>query len=139
MSSAEHGCFLRAPGATEWQTLVNPEELAAWQATVCALFDAASKEDDGTLTERKKAAVTWHYRNAINQEFGVKKAMEMKEHLEKELAGRDVEIMEGKCNLEVRPHSVSKGEVVKQIVADQANGSSIKMIVCAGDDRTDEG
>lgn len=46
-----------------------------------------------------------------------------------------VEVLVGKKNLEVRPISVSKGEVVRRLLSLY---SDTDFVFCAGDDRTDE-
>lgn len=46
-----------------------------------------------------------------------------------------VEILVGKKNLEVRPMSVNKGEIVKRILS---QNSDTNLVICAGDDKTDE-
>jgi trehalose 6-phosphate synthase/phosphatase len=46
-----------------------------------------------------------------------------------------VEILVGKKNLEIRPMSVNKGEIVKRILA---KNSDTNLVICAGDDKTDE-
>ena len=46
-----------------------------------------------------------------------------------------IEILIGKKNIEVRPASVNKGEIVKKILAQHA---SADFVICAGDDKTDE-
>lgn len=46
-----------------------------------------------------------------------------------------MEILVGKKNLEVRPMSINKGEIVKRILTQHADAD---MVVCAGDDKTDE-
>lgn len=43
--------------------------------------------------------------------------------------------MVGKKNLEVRPMSVNKGEIVKRILA---SNPDTNLVICAGDDKTDE-
>lgn len=118
---------------------MNTKELESWQPIVLKAFDEATADTPGSNTERKVSAVTWHYRRAASEELGLKRAKQLKERLEKDLAGLDVEIMEGKANLEVRPRSVSKGEIVKRIISEQVDGQGVRMVVCAGDDRTDEG
>lgn len=46
-----------------------------------------------------------------------------------------VEILVGKKNLEVRPTSINKGEIVKRLLAAHPDAD---FVLCAGDDKTDE-
>jgi trehalose-phosphatase len=47
---------------------------------------------------------------------------------------KNIEVISGKKNLEVRPSGTNKGELVRKIVQQ----ASPDFIFCAGDDRTDE-
>lgn len=46
-----------------------------------------------------------------------------------------MEILLGKKNIEVRPASINKGEIVKRILAQHPDAD---FVICAGDDKTDE-
>lgn len=110
--------------------------------------------------ERKRCALTWHYRQA-DPEQGLHMAEECRLELEAGVAKRwDVDVMRGKANLEVRPTFINKGEIAKRLVATYnadlraaANGdtctppscdpaaaaaSKVDFVLCAGDDFTDE-
>ena len=64
-------------------------------------------------------------------------AKECQNHLENAVLSKlPVEILIGKKNLEVRPVSINKGEVVKRLLLQQKD--QFDFIFCAGDDRTDE-
>lgn len=63
-------------------------------------------------------------------------AKECQNHLENAIVSKfPVEILVGKKNLEIRPMSVNKGEIVKKILA---KNSDTNLVICAGDDKTDE-
>jgi trehalose 6-phosphate synthase/phosphatase len=50
----------------------------------------------------------------------------------------DVEVMQGKANLEVRPTFINKGEIAKRLVASYPPGEAPEFTFCLGDDFTDE-
>lgn len=88
--------------------------------------------------ERKKIALTWHYRRA-DPEYGAFQARECQKLLERTVAKKyDVEVMTGKANLEVRPRFVNKGEIAKRLVLEYGNDAP-EFVLCLGDDFTDEG
>jgi trehalose 6-phosphate synthase/phosphatase len=77
----------------------------------------------GSFIERKRCALTWHYRPS-DPELGAYMARECQKELENTVGKKwDVEVMAGKANLEVRPTFINKGEIA---------------ILCLGDDFTDE-
>jgi trehalose 6-phosphate synthase/phosphatase len=91
----------------------------------------------GSKIERKRCALTWHYRNA-DPEWGIWQARELQTHLEQAIIPKHaIEILTGKANLEVRPRDINKGEIVGRLVKEQ--GENLDFVFCAGDDKTDEG
>jgi trehalose 6-phosphate synthase/phosphatase len=91
----------------------------------------------GSQMERKRCAVTWHYRKANSQDR-MQSVEALKTYLEQAINPRyDIEILTGKENLEVRPRDVNKGEIVRRLVRE--NAEDLDFVFCAGDDKTDEG
>lgn len=158
--SAEHGSFIRHPMSKTWQDLTTTIDMS-WQEEVMEVFGQYTEKTQGSFIERKKVAVTWHYRRA-DPEFGAHQAKLCKKQLDETVAKKyDVEVMVGKANLEVRPSFVNKGEIVKHLIAetadevtpgdgplsasDKAKIAGAKQLprvpdfaFCAGDDTTDE-
>lgn len=105
----------------------------------------------GSFIERKRCALTWHYRQA-DPEQGTHAALECQKELEGSVVKKwDVDVMTGKANLEVRPTFINKGEIAKRLVNDynkdisHVNGkpaaedpSELGFVLCMGDDFTDE-
>ena len=161
--SAEHGCFIRHPHEDTWENVTEETDMS-WQADVQDVFQEFTDATQGSFIERKKVAVTWHYRRA-DPEFGLYQARECKKRLEETVAKKyDVEVMEGKANVEVRPTFVNKGEIAKRLIREYgeeprpssaaarvvdnaADASDSKkrvgterpdFVLCLGDDFTDE-
>ncbi|KAK3936816.1 putative glycosyltransferase [Diplogelasinospora grovesii] len=147
--SAEHGSFMRHPGSAEWENLAEKFDMG-WQAEVMEVFQKYTDKVPGSFTERKRCALTWHYRLA-DPEQGIHMARECQKELESTVARKwDVDVMPGKANLEVRPTFINKGEIAKRLVLnynaemraqpfDGENSSSkVEFVLCMGDDFTDE-
>ncbi|KAI7848536.1 glycosyltransferase family 20-domain-containing protein [Circinella umbellata] len=132
--SAEHGCFLKAANATQWTNMLDDVNMN-WKHDVTEIFEYYTERTQGSFIEFKKSSITWHYRMA-DAEYGAFQAKECQNHLENALVSKlPIEILIGKKNIEVRPASINKGEIVKRILAQHANAD---FIICAGDDKTDE-
>ncbi|KAI5806285.1 glycosyltransferase family 20-domain-containing protein [Geopyxis carbonaria] len=129
--SAEHGCFLRYPRQTNWQNLAAMMDMT-WQKVAIEVFTKYTEKTAGSFVECKDIAVTWHYRRA---ELGLGRHMSAlcRAEMIATLASWDVEVMDGKANLEVRPRALNKGEIVRKLIT-----SNPDFVFCAGDDRTDE-
>lgn len=146
--SAEHGSFMRHPGQTEWENLVEKFDMG-WQDEVEAVFQKFTDKTPGSFVERKKCALTWHYRLA-DPEQGLHMSRECHKELETTVGRKwDVEVMPGKANIEVRPTFINKGEIAKRLVTTynaemkalelpNETGRKLEFVLCLGDDFTDE-
>ncbi|KAI5966260.1 TPS2 [Candida pseudojiufengensis] len=150
--SAEHGCFMRDLGSTEWLNLAEAFDMS-WQSKVEEVFKKYTENTPGSNIEKKKVALTWHYRGA-DPELGAYQSEECYKELENDIASEyDVEVMTGKANIEVRPKFVNKGEIVKRLVLhphgqkqaieeiihhDSKCDELPDFVMCVGDDLTDE-
>lgn len=138
--SAEHGCFVRKPGDEEWESLA-AQSAADWHQKAVDVFQEYNERTQGAFIERKRVAVTWHYRR-VDPEYGAFKASECKQQLEDTLAKEyGLEVMAGKANLEVRPMFVNKGAIATRLINEfqQDVGQYPDFVLCLGDDFTDEG
>ncbi|EEP82071.1 hypothetical protein UREG_06936 [Uncinocarpus reesii 1704] len=133
--SAEHGCFIRKPHHDTWENLTEKSNMG-WQKEVLDIFQHYTERTQGSFVERKRVALTWHYRR-VDPEYGAYQARECRRHLENTVAKKwEVEIMAGKANLEVRPTFVNKGEIASRLV-NECQGQP-DFVLCLGDDFTDE-
>lgn len=148
--SAEHGSFIRHPGETNWENLAEKFDMS-WQKEVIDTFQKYTDRVSGSFIERKRCALTWHYRQA-DPEQGAHAAQEAQRELEQTVAKKwEVDVMPGKANVEVRPTFINKGEIVKRLVASYNSDAShlaeadkasrqggVEFALCMGDDFTDE-
>ncbi|KAI8895637.1 glycosyltransferase family 20-domain-containing protein [Globomyces pollinis-pini] len=131
--SAEHGSFIKYPGG-KWLNLAAELDMA-WKVEVAEIFNYYTERTQGSFVEHKRCSITWHYRLA-DPSYGLFQAKECQHHLEDAILSKlPVEVMVGKKNLEVRPISMNKGEIVKRLVTAR---TGCDFVICAGDDRTDE-
>ncbi|KAI7879049.1 hypothetical protein K492DRAFT_164231 [Lichtheimia hyalospora FSU 10163] len=132
--SAEHGCYVKWPGATAWEESMSLDDMR-WRDQVTEIFDYYTERTQGSFIEHKRASITWHYRLA-DAEYGEFQAKECQNHLENNLVPKlPIAVLIGKKNIEVRPVDINKGVVVQRILSER---SDIDLVICAGDDRTDE-
>ena len=138
--SAEHGCFLRRPGSETWENLTESMDMS-WQKEVFDVFSHYTERTPGSWIERKRVALTWHYRQ-VDPDFGSHQARECTKVLQDGVAKKwEVEVMSGKANLEVRPTFVNKGFIANRLVSEygyQDGGEPPGLVLCLGDDTTDE-
>jgi len=144
--SAEHGSFMKNPHSDEWENLAEKLDMG-WQQEVIDVFQQYTDRVQGSFIERKRCALTWHYRRA-DPELGEAMSRECHKELVEGVGTRwEVEVMAGKANLEVRPTFINKGEIAKRLVktfhnpdapADSPDAGPVEFALCMGDDFTDE-
>jgi len=131
--SAEHGFLIKYPGGV-WINCESDTDLS-WKKDVEEIFNFYTERTQGSFVEQKKCAITWHYRLA-DPDYGTFQAKECQNHIENSVLSKyPIEILHGKKCLEVRPITVNKGEIVRQIISIHPD---CDFVLCAGDDRTDE-
>ena len=64
--SAEHGCFMKDVSSEEWINLTSKFDMS-WQKEVGQIMEEYTKKTPGSFIERKKVALTWHYRRSDPQ------------------------------------------------------------------------
>jgi trehalose 6-phosphate synthase/phosphatase len=128
---AEHGFWSRLPGGSWIAADVGD---GSWREPVLAILRDFCDRTPGSLIEQKTAGLAWHYRSA-DPEFGAAQAKELSLHLATLLSNVPVEILPGDMVLEVRPHGIHKGRVVRTVLRAGAEGA---LFLAIGDDRTDE-
>lgn len=138
--SAEHGAFVRLAHHTDWETM-SPWADITWQETIMAIFEDYTAQTQGSWIERKSIAITWHYRNAL-PDIGLRNSKECKDLIEQCILQMpsNLEVINGKMCLEVRPKDLNKGVIVRSII--MSYGGRVAppdFVLCMGDDVTDEG
>jgi trehalose 6-phosphate synthase/phosphatase len=128
---AEHGLWSRAPGPGQEGHALQPD--VGWKERVLPILLEYADRTPGALVEDKPAGLAWHYRMA-DPEYGISQANELRKHLTELLSNTPAEILAGHKVIELRPHGINKGSLVRPIVERMPEA----LIVAIGDDATDE-
>ncbi len=110
-----------------------------WREIVNGVFEDLAQDVEGSHVEPKEVAVAWHYRRAVDVRYAEGRAEVVVRQLKEGCVGTrwDVEVVEGKCVVEVRARKLGKGSMVEQLLG-TGGESGWGFVVCWGDDRTDE-
>lgn len=130
---AEHGNSYSIPFSDEW-TQMYPNADMSWKDRVVEVLDHYVGSTPGSFVEVKTSAVVWHYRQS-DPEFGQWKAHQLMSEIVEMLSNLPVEIHHGKKIVEISSIHVNKGAAVEHFLAEK----SYDLVLCAGDDQTDEG
>jgi trehalose 6-phosphate synthase/phosphatase len=129
---AEHGAFVRKPSHSDWQQMdaaVNYK----WKAEILKLLRQFQDQTPGSFVEEKRTSLVWHYRKS-DPEFGEYKARLLAGDLAVLAANEPVVIRQGEKIVEIAAAQISKGAAVMSIAKEE----HYDLILCAGDDVTDE-
>jgi trehalose 6-phosphate synthase/phosphatase len=127
---AEHGVWLR-PKDGEWRMLKSLT--AEWKERVRPILQLYVDRLPGALLEEKDFSLAWHYRRSDPEQARVR-AQELLDTLADYTRNIDVQVLEGRKVIEVRPSGINKGAAAQEWLKDRAPD----FILGIGDDWTDE-
>uniref|UniRef100_A0A1J3DQK7 alpha,alpha-trehalose-phosphate synthase (UDP-forming) n=1 Tax=Noccaea caerulescens TaxID=107243 RepID=A0A1J3DQK7_NOCCA len=135
--AAEHGYFIRWNSQSEWETCYSSTD-REWKTMVEPVMRSYMEATDGSSIEFKESALVWHHQDA-DPDFGACQAKELLDHLESVLANEPVVVKRGQHIVEVKPQGVSKGLAAEKVIRGMVErGEAPEMVMCIGDDRSDE-
>ncbi len=129
---AEHGAVVRRCGSDDWQQS-DSNVSYGWKDEIRGVFRLYQESTPGSWIEEKRTSLVWHYRNT-DPEFGTWKANQLAHELGTLMANEPVKIRQGRKIVEVVSAAVSKAGAIRQLLRE----SSYEVVLCAGDDQTDE-
>jgi trehalose 6-phosphate synthase/phosphatase len=127
---AEHGIWLRQQRG-QWRTFKTIT--AEWMERVRPILQLYVDRLPGALLEEKDFSLAWHYRRADPDQARVR-AQELLDTLADYTRNIDVQVLEGRKVIEVRPSGINKGAAAQEWLKDRAP----EFILGIGDDWTDE-
>ena len=105
----------------------------AWKDELRGVLQLYEQSTPGSFVEEKRTSLVWHYRKT-DPEFGSWKAHQLVDELGAMMANEPVTIRHGRKIVEATAAQISKGRAVRSL----AEEKSYALIMCAGDDSTDE-
>ncbi len=129
---AEHGASIRRAGQREWAPLARNLNLT-WKRELRRVLEQYEQSTPGSSVEEKATSLVWHYRKT-DPEFGAWKAHQLVEELAALMANEPVKIRHGRKIVEATAAQISKGAAVRLLMEEKPYA----VILCAGDDQTDE-
>jgi trehalose 6-phosphate synthase/phosphatase len=125
-----HGAWLKPKGG-EWRLREAVDN--EWKEQLLPIFHLFKDRTPGSTVEEKEYVLAWHYRNA-EPELAALRASEFKEILFSFTGDLNLDVLEGKSALEIKPVNVSKARAVSTWLARH----DWQFILAAGDDTNDE-
>ncbi|WP_127844293.1 bifunctional alpha,alpha-trehalose-phosphate synthase (UDP-forming)/trehalose-phosphatase [Psychroflexus aestuariivivens] len=127
---SDHGVAIRNENK-EWQIL---ERLNTdWMENVLPVLETFVDRTPGTLVEKKKYSLAWHYRNA-DIELAQKRVVEINTVLTSFISNTDLTLLKGNKVIEIKSSKVNKGRACSHVL----NQKEYDHIFALGDDWTDE-
>ena len=129
---AEHGATGRPSGHTSWEHWDRGIRYD-WKDEIREVLRLYEQSTPGSFVEEKSTSLVWHYRKT-DPEFGTWKANQLAHELSTMMANEPVKIRQGRKIVEATSAHISKGAAVRRAIEKMVPD----LIVCAGDDQTDE-
>ena len=114
----------------------DPDAVAQAMRTAIEVMLRFEDATPGSFTHIKESSITWHFA-AADPQFAYFQAQELRAHLEESLAQTPLVVLSGKSIVYVRPRGVDKGSTVRYILS-QMQEQYPEMVLCVGDDKSDE-
>lgn len=127
---AEHGLWTRLRGSS-W--LTKKTASTSWIKNIRPLLESYTYRTPGSLIEEKTHSLVWHYRKA-EIELGEIRVSELHNDLSNMIQNQDLELIEGKYLLEVKPSGLNKGTTMNEYLSSDL----FDFVMIMGDDVTDE-
>lgn len=127
--AAEHGAWIKSDA--QWKG--TKTKFMQYKPAIIELLCQYAERTAGAEVEVKDFSVVWHYRH-VPTELAYIRNINIDRDLQTMLAETDIKVHFGEKIIEVKPESISKGNVVQKLVQSYAPD----FILCAGDDYTDE-
>ncbi|RVW52861.1 putative alpha,alpha-trehalose-phosphate synthase [UDP-forming] 9 [Vitis vinifera] len=118
--AAEHGYFIRWSQSSNWESSPLLMDFD-WKRIADPVMQLYTEATDGSYIETKESALVWHHHDA-DPDFGSCQAMELLDHLENVLANEPVEV---------------RGAIILLRLS-HSDGKPPDLVMCIGDDRSDE-
>jgi len=129
---AEHGATGRPSGHASWEHWDRGIRYD-WKDEIREVLRLYEQSTPGSFVEEKSTSLVWHYRQT-DPEFGTWKANQLAHELSTMMANEPVKIRQGRKIVEATSAHISKGAAVRRAIEKMVPD----LIVCAGDDQTDE-
>ncbi|KAJ9444726.1 hypothetical protein DIPPA_25436 [Diplonema papillatum] len=112
--SAAHGLYLREPGAKKWATVEGGIDLS-WKTAVRTLYADFCDRTPGAEIEEHEMSIIWNYSKA-DQQFARWLVKDLVQVLHQMGDKYPISVVVLRDAIEVRPHSLCKASVCKQLV-----------------------
>lgn len=78
---AENGAFLREPGQSEWQQLLDESDTRDWRRGIQNVMEYFQKRTEGSLIEERRFSLTFNYKAAVDKELAIHQASELSDQI----------------------------------------------------------
>ncbi|NEV92611.1 bifunctional alpha,alpha-trehalose-phosphate synthase (UDP-forming)/trehalose-phosphatase [Psychroflexus sp. YR1-1] len=127
---SDHGVSVRIAQG-DWKTTEHLK--TEWMEDILPVLETFVDRTPGTLVEKKKYSLAWHYRNT-DVELAEKRLVEIKTVLTSFISNTDLTLLEGNKVIEIKSSKVNKGRACSSLL----NQFPSEHVFAFGDDWTDE-
>ncbi|HER10049.1 MAG TPA: bifunctional alpha,alpha-trehalose-phosphate synthase (UDP-forming)/trehalose-phosphatase [Bacteroides sp.] len=131
MLFAEHGIWKKT-GKEGWQQTSQPMG-NFWKESIRPAMESYVDRTPGSYLEEMNNVLSWHFEKA-DPDHGIIRARDLKDELTARILNTELQIVEGRNVIEIKPSSMNKGIAALDVIT----GKNYDFIMAVGDDWTDE-
>lgn len=138
---AENGAFLREPGQSEWQQLLDDGDTRDWRRGIQKVMEYFQERTEGTSIDERRFSLTFNYKAAIDKELAVRQASELSDQINGSRGNIPIRAVLTDGAVTVEPTNVTKAttaELALQRISSQADHGTPDFLFIAGNSRGSE-
>ncbi|KAL1966642.1 hypothetical protein VTN77DRAFT_4053 [Rasamsonia byssochlamydoides] len=121
---AENGCFLREPGKTEWEALLDESDTRDWRWGIRKVMQYFQERTDGSLVEERRFSLTFWYKDALDQELAMRQASDLADQINGSRGNEPIRAVLTDGAVTVEPTNVTKASTAELAFQRMSSSSS---------------
>ncbi|EED16346.1 alpha,alpha-trehalose phosphate synthase subunit, putative [Talaromyces stipitatus ATCC 10500] len=138
---AENGAFLREPGQSEWQQLLDESDTRDWRRGIQRVMEYFQERTEGTSLEERRFSLTFNYKAAVDKELAIRQAAELSDQINGSRGNVPIRAVLSDGAVTVEPTNVTKAttaELALERLSNNPDHDSPDFLFIAGNTRGSE-
>jgi trehalose 6-phosphate synthase/phosphatase len=138
---AENGAFLREPGQSEWQQLLDESDTRDWRRGIQKVMEYFEERTEGTSIEERRFSLTFNYKAAIDKELAIRQAADLSDQINGSRGNVPIRAVLTDGAVTVESTNVTKAttaELALQRISSQPDHGTLDFLFIAGNSRGGE-
>jgi trehalose-phosphatase len=135
---AENGAFLREPGQSEWQQLLDESDTRDWRRGIQKVMEYFQERTEGTSIEERRFSLTFNYKAAVDKELAIRQAAELSDQINGSRGNVPIRAVLTDGAVTVEPTNVTKATTAELALQRISSHGTPDFLFIAGNSRGGE-